>query len=180
MEHFYQTIPNWFDYQTVYKNAVEKAQNNSVFVEIGVWKGGSTAFMGVEIVNSNKNIRFHAIDTFLGSKEHGNIDDFYDEACNNLAPLISQGVVELHRAHSHKIVQMFDDASIDFLFIDGSHEYEDVKEDLRLWLPKVKSGGTLAGHDYDPAWPGVQRAVNEVLGKENITTINSAFLHIKS
>lgn len=179
MDHFYQVIPNWFDYHDVYRHMVLRAKPNSLFVEIGVWKGGSTAFMGVEIFNSNKNIEFHAIDTFLGSKEHGDIENFFEEAKNNLTPILEKKLVKLIQGHSHSVVNEYADNSIDFLFIDGSHEYEDVKKDLLLWLPKVKPGGIIAGHDYDPAWKGVVQAVDEVLGKENITTIKSAFLHTK-
>ena len=56
----------------------------------------------------------------------------------------------------------FEDNSLDFVFLDASHEYEDVKEDILHWLPKIKSGGIFAGHDYAPSW-GVYNAVNESL-----------------
>jgi hypothetical protein len=49
------------------------------------------------------------------------------------------------------------------VFIDASHDYESVKADVKAWLPKVKKGGYLAGHDWhhEP----VKRAVIEVLGE---------------
>ena len=34
------------------------------------------------------------------------------------------------------------------MYIDARHDYESVKEDLEHWLPKVKLGGIVAGHDY--------------------------------
>lgn len=58
------------------------------------------------------------------------------------------------------------DEIFDFVFIDGLHFYDSVKEDVSLWWPKVKRGGILAGHDYfsprnnTGVW-GVQRAVDE-------------------
>ena len=39
--------------------------------------------------------------------------------------------------------------SLDFCYIDGSHEYHDVKKDLKLYWPRVKVGGLCAGHDYE-------------------------------
>ena len=49
---------------------------------------------------------------------------------------------------SMEAVKKFENESIDFVFIDGSHEYEDIKNDIISWMPKVKKGGVLAGHDY--------------------------------
>ncbi len=50
----------------------------------------------------------------------------------------------------------------DIVFIDANHAYEYVKQDIRLWRPKVRSGGFLAGHDY-LSKRGVRRAVDELL-----------------
>jgi len=66
--------------------------------------------------------------------------------------------------------------NIDMVFIDADHSYEGVHNDILKWLPKVKSGGIISGHDYglNPAgvnrFPGVDRAVHELLGEENIKT----------
>lgn len=179
MTHFYQNIQGWFDFQELYKDVVKSMPSGSKFVEIGTWKGASTAFLGVEIFNSRKHITIDAIDSFEGSLEHGDIQNFYEETKQNLKPLIDRGVIKLIQGYSHDVVSQYDDNSIDFLFLDASHEYEDVKRDIELWLPKVKSGGIFAGHDYDPHWLGVVKAVNEVLGKENILNKNSAFIYFK-
>ena len=59
---------------------------------------------------------------------------------------------------------------IDFLFIDGCHSYEAVKTDIESWLPHVKAGGVILGHDYLKVasgtgfiweFPGVAQAVHE-------------------
>ena len=55
----------------------------------------------------------------------------------------------------------FMDHSLDFVFLDASHEYKDVKDDIEHWLPKVKIGGTLGGDDMN--WKGVRRAVEDTL-----------------
>ena len=59
------------------------------------------------------------------------------------------------------------DAHLDLVYIDANHMYEFVKQDIMAWLPKVRGGGYIAGHDYDnpvePKW-GVRRAVDELLG----------------
>lgn len=57
----------------------------------------------------------------------------------------------------------FDD-DFDFVFIDGAHDYDSVMEDIKAWLPKVKKGGWLCGHDYG-VFDGVKKAVDEMFGK---------------
>jgi len=59
---------------------------------------------------------------------------------------------------------------LDFVFIDGNHSYKYIKEDIMLWLPRIKSGGFLGGHDYhDQIRFGVKRAVNEIFVDHDIT-----------
>jgi predicted O-methyltransferase YrrM len=57
--------------------------------------------------------------------------------------------------------KLFEDESIDFLFIDADHSFEAVKKDLKLWYPKVKTGGIIAGHDYMWVDGRVAMAVNQ-------------------
>jgi hypothetical protein len=57
------------------------------------------------------------------------------------------------------------DGSLDFVFIDADHSYEGCKADIAAWMPKLKPGGLLSGHDYDhPDFEkfGVKRAVDEL------------------
>jgi len=59
---------------------------------------------------------------------------------------------------------------LDYVFIDGIHTYEAVKHDIAAWLPKVKRGGWIGGHDYDnlPRFPGVARAVDEAFNADRL------------
>lgn len=56
----------------------------------------------------------------------------------------------------------FRNGNIDMVYIDGNHEYESVKADILAWLPKIRKGGWITGHDMGLA--GVKEAVEEVLG----------------
>lgn len=57
------------------------------------------------------------------------------------------------------------DGTLDFVYIDAVHTFRHVCRDIDLWLPKVRAGGLIGGHDYSPEnWPGVVRAVDSRLG----------------
>ena len=47
------------------------------------------------------------------------------------------------------------------MYIDGNHTYEVFKKDLEGYVPKIKHGGIISGHDYCDFWPGVPRALDE-------------------
>jgi len=74
------------------------------------------------------------------------------------------------RAPSLEAAAQVPDRSLDFAFVDGDHTYEGCIEDIRAWLPKVKHGGLLCGHDIElgenPKW-GVKRAVDEISAELN-------------
>ena len=54
-----------------------------------------------------------------------------------------------------------EDGTLDFVFIDADHIYEAVVKDIRAWTPKLKSGGTLCGHDTH--FDGVLKAIKELI-----------------
>jgi len=74
--------------------------------------------------------------------------------------------VSVMKGKSEDLVSKFNKDDLDFIYIDGSHEYEYVKKDLE-WADKVKSGGIIGGHDYDCKSLGVIQAVNEFVAKNN-------------
>jgi SAM-dependent methyltransferase len=56
----------------------------------------------------------------------------------------------------------FEDQSVDYVFIDGDHSYEAVRDEIKAWLPKIRPGGYIMGHDYKHLrFPGVTQAVHE-------------------
>ena len=165
MDHFYENIDGWFDFQDIYREVVEKAESPAHFVEIGSWKGKSAAFMAVEIINSGKYIYFYVVDHFQGSLEHQEDQDvksgqLIDVFKKNIEPV--KDVITICPMTSKMAVEQFQNNSLDFVFIDAAHEYEAVKKDIELWLPKIKQGGLIAGDDYQ-TWPGVKQAVDELL-----------------
>lgn len=170
MKHFYQNIQGWFTYPQLYSHVVKNAPQTAHFVEVGTWKGTSAAYMGVEIINSGKNIKFDCIDPFISVGDELpeyqiTHEELKNNFINNMRPL--EGLYTLYDIGSPEISKIYEDKSLDFVFIDGSHNYEDVINDIKAWLPKIKEGGILAGHDYTSYFPDVIKAVNEILGDKD-------------
>lgn len=85
--------------------------------------------------------------------------------------------ISIIKDYSVKASQMIRDSELDFIFIDGNHEYSHVKEDIIAWRSKVKKGGIISGHDYVTDTRairyGVKKAVDELfpMGIQKIGTI---------
>jgi len=177
-KEIFQNIDGWFEFDDVYSEMVKKFPSGSHFVEIGSWMGKSTSYMAVEIANSGKKIKFDTIDTFEGSKGGGmdeklhndiinNLDvSLYQKFLNNIEPI--KDYINSIRGFSYNVVNSYLNNSLDFVFIDGAHDYESVKRDIEDWYPKIKENGIIGGDDYVDGWPGVIKAVNEFFGKENV------------
>ena len=173
IDHFWRDPmfeEGYFTYPNLYHNMVKMFPTNSHFVEVGVWKGRSAAFMAVEINNSGKNIRFDCVDTWKGSEtedchqtdQYVKSGTLYEKFLSNtekvkhiITPIVGDSV---------SVAGQYADNSLDFVFIDGDHRYESVKNDILAWLPKMKIGSILSGHDY--GWcTEVRQAVHDVLGE---------------
>ena len=164
MEHFNDKIIGWFTFERLYKDMVNKFPSGSQFVEVGTYEGKSLAYLLVEMINAKKQFKITGVDSFTFTGENGknileNIYTNLDSVKNLFDTLICQ---------SWDAASQFEDKSLDFVFLDADHVYESIIRDLKAWVPKIKPGGIIAGHDYCDFHPGVIQAVNETFGKENV------------
>ncbi len=154
MKHFYQDIPGYFTWPAFYSHLAIDAFTHGFKrgVEVGTCNGTSLAYLGVELIVSGAKCIVDGVDTSNGN----------GHAAANLKPLLDAGVIgKLHSCLSWDAAALYADASLDFVFIDADHAYESVLKDIKAWLPKVKPGGLIAGHDYSQDFPGVMLAVAE-------------------
>lgn len=135
-----------------------------VLVEIGSWKGRSTISLASALELSGREGRVVAIDPHTGNVEHhrrwGTIDT-YEVFLANLEAAGIRSYVEPLRMSSHEAAPSFEPGSIDLLFVDGSHEYEDVCRDVTAWTPLLRQGATVIYNDA--SWPGVYRALRKLV-----------------
>jgi hypothetical protein len=125
----------------LYDQMVIEAKDDSVFVEIGCYKGKSTCYLIDKIKESNKKIKLYVIDNF------STLGDVKDEFLSNIGEERAKSI-QLIVQDSVSSSNLFDDNSVDFVFIDTDHYKELLKSEISAWKNKVKTNGIIGGHDY--------------------------------
>ena len=149
MNYYHTRLQGWSEFTAYYKEQV-RLHKTGIFVEVGVWRGRSAIAMA----------------EFMGSEEHQaelslSGEDLYTSLLEHIKAADVKDYIEVMRASSAMASRVFPSLSCDFVYLDASHDHDNVYQDLTLWWPKVKNGGTLAGHDWSSNWPGVVSAVNQ-------------------
>ncbi len=163
-----------------------------MFVELGAWRGRSTCYMASRIRETGKDIRFYTVDHCVGSPDEVRTKNPYrsdvlmkpdlDRLGGNVAGELF-GNIRACRLERHVVprvapsdlaAHLFQDESLDFVFVVGSHTLELVTKDLESWWPKIKRGGLITGHDYDEGWPEVVEAVNRFFQSERVEDVPAA------
>jgi predicted O-methyltransferase YrrM len=135
------------------------------YVELGVWKGHSVSYLASKL--KGRNVKIYAVDIFEDWDKNKKVLDevkYVTELYNE--NLINEGVRNMItdiRSISWEAADNFKEGEVDFVFIDADHTYNSVIKDIKAWLPKIKKGGIISGHDYFTS-PGVKSAVDELLG----------------
>jgi Methyltransferase domain len=124
---------------------------NKTIVEVGVWHGKTTFALSAFTSNGEVGYeKLYAIDTFQGSEEHqAELQGrSFEEEYRAFLKEKNLNKVEVIKDFSTNACHKFEDESVDLVFIDASHDYENVKADILAWTPKIKKGGMIMFHDY--------------------------------
>ena len=121
-------------------------------VEIGVDTGEFSA----HILNKSTIAKYYCIDTWQDDFGSPDRPEFYDKegqnrlqkAAETLKAFTDIGRAEMWQTTSTEASQGFKRNSLDFIYIDGDHSLEGIYTDIKAWLPKVRIGGIISGHDY--------------------------------
>lgn len=116
-------------------------------VEVGTRQG----HYAMVLCDSNPHLHLTCVDPW--NRRH---QRFYEEAVSNL----STRNVTIMRTTSMEAVGQFNDGSLDFVYIDADHSFDNAMLDTIHWVPKVRVGGIVALHDYCTTVAGVTWAVN--------------------
>ena len=154
-----------------------KRRNDLKRIEIGAYMGESTSLFSSTGIFSE----IHCIEPFdhdqdcldiLGHKDW----DFVNEQFKINTRLFDN--IKLYQDFSYNVSDIFDNNSFDFVYIDGSHDYEAVINDIENYKKKLKGNSLIGGHDID--YDGVKEAVKEVFGEADETFSDFSWIKINN
>lgn len=137
-----------------HRDQLGETLNDTGLTSVGVEVGSAQGIFASIILSTWKGKKLYLVDPWASQD-----DAVYVEATNRVAPwdewyascerlAKSDSRVELMRGISEEAATKFAPGSIDWVYIDANHDYAHVMQDLDLWVPKVKSGGLVGGHDF--------------------------------
>lgn len=136
---------------------------NSKIVEVGTFMGGSSAIMA----NANPNINIDSIDAYVDQHDRDNpaINSMLDKYLGNGGKrtvdkvrdlLVQYKNIKLHSGYSPRDFENWN-TEIDVYVEDGLHHDPYLTNNVKFWLPKLKSNGYVVFHDYRPFLPAGHR-----------------------
>lgn len=152
--------------------------------DIGSWVGSSAFVLARAVLPCNGNV--FAIDHWGGSpgSELESIAkrvDIYSVFKQNMIKNGVWSIVHPLVMDSVTASKIFKDGILDLVFIDADHRYEYAKNDITSWLPKLRDGGILCGHDiyehYSSFPLGIRNAINNSPDRDTIFPIPHVCIH---
>jgi hypothetical protein len=183
-----EDLQGWNSYHPIFRQLIRQTEPK-VIIEVGTWKGASAINMARICKTLGLQTKIYCIDTWLGALEfwHGEhntkerdllLKNGYPQIYYQfISNVVHNGVEDfiipvpntsLNGARLLNAIQI----KAELIYIDGSHEYEDVKADIAAY--KELCTGIMFGDDYN--WPFVKQAVNEILP---INTIENYWIWYK-
>lgn len=173
LAHYHESVENGFWFRNAYARLLSELSPSfpSTWVEVGVFHGGSLAWLGVEVVNRGLPVTIHAVDTFQGWEGTLRGDALRASFDRNTEPLRAHlgERFQVHAMPSVEAARNFADGSLDVVWIDADHSYEAVLADIAAWWPKVRPGGWIGGDDYSER--EVRRAVRRSISRDLLRVV---------
>lgn len=124
--------------------------------------------------------RLYCIDVWDSDPDYQEIEPEHLKKASDLFDEVwmsHEQTIEPIQAFSLDVVSQFDDGELDMVYIDARHDYPSVKADILAWMPKIKKGGWLTGHDIDLDGERVLKAVTEIIGNDYKTYKDTSWAH---
>jgi len=152
---------------------IVRENNFKKFAEIGVWKSGLCKAVLKRAGDTLEE--YWAIDPWEHSPDGSVVqkrrkpDSWFLMHKHSCELMMQYSNLKVVKMTSEKASVIFPDGYFDMVYIDAIHTFDHVTDDIGYWLPKVREGGIISGHDYGSLrWPDVKEAVDKYFGRENL------------
>ena len=168
-----------------------RKEKPKIFLEIGVFHGVTARNICELLYQTHKNdFKYIGLDLFVENEENKNevipnntfnnpLKRIYFKYIKKQNPYSLEAVRDLLKkfeknthliqGNSNKVLKKIDMSKIDYVFLDGGHEYNTVKNDLDNCIEVIKKGGTVLCDDYNlGSAPGVKEAIDEFVNKNQL------------
>lgn len=175
-------VTGWNYSSDIFKELIDKV-NPQIIIEVGTWKGASA----INMAKLSKAHTIYCVDTWLGAEEfytthshtqerdlmlqYGYPQIYYQFLSNIIHEGVSERIVPIantsdigFKIFKHKGIKA------DLIYIDGSHEYHNVKRDIENYIQLLNPGGIIFGDDF--GWSDVSNAVKDTLKDFNVIEDN--------
>jgi hypothetical protein len=177
-------LGGWNGNSNVFKQLIE-FKKPQIIVEVGTWKGQSALNMANIIKNLNLQTKIYCIDTWLGAEEFwtwmkdtsdrnlllkNGYPQIYYQFLSNVFHTKNQDIITPipNTSHIGSIILKHYNINPDLIYIDASHNYNDVLSDLNDYYELLNNNGIIFGDDFGDGWPGVKNAVNDFCINNNL------------
>lgn len=153
-------------YNEIFPNLIK---DDGDFLEVGVFRGKTTVFMGKYLEKFAPGKKLFTIDPHSFSALKSTLNCNVEKEANEIKALFLNQMKKNLINHVHYSMTSKEGSkeiknnSILFVFIDADHTKRGVINDFNLFFPKMKLGGIMCFDDYkNGKWVGVKEALNEV------------------
>lgn len=143
---------------------------SSIIAEIGNYNGASTELFAMHC------FRIYAIDPYdLIKQEWGQetIEQLKEAEKKFIKRVAKCSNINKIKNFSLNAIKSFKDNSLDIVYLDGDHRHQSIVNDIESWMPKVKIGGIISGHDY---YEDCKDAIDSIIGKPDKVYKDSSWI----
>ena len=179
-----EDLKGWNGSNKIFGKLISEIKPKTI-IEVGTWKGLSAINMGRNVKELNLNTKIFCVDTWLGAIEfwgklsntpernlllkNGYPQIYYQFLSNVVHNKLEDYILPIPNT-SENGFRYFKYLNIksEMIYIDASHEEDDVYKDLNNYYELLENNGIMFGDDYQSSWPGVINSVNRFVKEKNI------------
>lgn len=190
-----QQVPGWHSDSTIFRELIERTKPKTI-IEVGTWLGASAINMAKITKELKLDTKIYCVDTWLGAEEfwtrlnntsernlklkNGYPQVYFDFLSNVVEHNVQDVIIPIpNTSYVGSFILKHYNIQAELIYIDGSHEYVDVKTDIISYKELLKPEGIMFGDDI-AHFAGVKQAVDEVLKDEAQTVQTDFWVYQKS